>query len=291
MIKWGKRVLIALFGIAIGIIGYNAYLNHEIRVVEQVVFIENLPSSFEEFKILQVTDLHGFWFGNEQAQLIDLVEGIDYDLLALTGDLGDLNDDPNGIAMQAFIEGISKSKPIVYVEGNHGPFVRDKATGEKTDVAYWLENQGVELLFEPILIEEAGQRLWIAQQTEPFWQASGLEDVKEEDVLIGIMHYPMDEHFYQAKRESGQFPPYDLILAGHFHGGQWRIPFYGAIFVSDVYGNGWFPSQDRVSGLTEWSGYYQYVSRGLGASGSNPLLKQRWFNPPEINVLTLRGQK
>ena len=71
MIKWGKRVLIALFGIAIGIIGYNAYLNHEIRVVEQVVFIENLPSSFEEFKILQVTDLHGFWFGDAQEQLID----------------------------------------------------------------------------------------------------------------------------------------------------------------------------------------------------------------------------
>lgn len=288
-----KRMIIAggvLLIIGVGIIGYNHSLNQHIRVIEEEVRIKDLSEVFDGFKILQVTDLHGFWFGDAQEQLIDLVEGIDYDLLALTGDLGDLNDDPNGIAMRAFVEGISKSKPIVYVEGNHGPFVRDKATGEKTDEAYWLESQGVELLFEPILIEEAGQRLWIAQQTEPFWQASGLEDVKEEDVLIGIMHYPMDEHFYQAKRESGQFPPYDLILAGHFHGGQWRIPFYGALFISDVNGDNWFPSQERVSGLTEWSGYKQYVSRGLGASGSNPLIKQRWFNSPEINLLILKSK-
>ena len=289
-----KRGIIAggvLLIIGISIICYNCYLNQQIRVIEEEVTVKDLPEVFDGFKILQVTDLHGFWFGNDQEQLIDLVEGIDYDLLALTGDLGDLNDDPNGIAMQAFIEGISKSKPIVYVEGNHGPFVTDQVTGEKTEIAYWLESQGVELLFEPILIEESGQRLWVAQQSEPFWQASGLEGVKEEDVLIGIMHYPLDEHFYQGKRESGQFPPYDLILAGHYHGGQWRIPLYGAFFISDINGENWFPSQDRVSGLTEWSGYYQYVSRGLGASGSNPFLKQRWFNPPEINVLTLRGQK
>lgn len=288
-----KRMIIAgvvLLIIGVGVIGYNHYLNQHIRVIEEEVRIKDLSEVFDGFKILQVTDLHGFWFGDAQEYLIDLVEGIDYDLLALTGDLGDLNDDPNGIAMQAFIEGISKSKPIVYVEGNHGPFITDHVTGEKTEIAYWLESQGVELLFEPILIEEEGQRLWIAEQNEPFWQATGLEDVKEEDVLIGIMHYPMDEHFYQVKRESGQFPPYDLILAGHFHGGQWRVPFYGAIFISDVYGNGWFPSQNRVSGLTEWSGYYQYVSRGLGASGSNPLIKQRWFNPPEINLLTLKSK-
>ena len=91
--------------------------------------------------------------------------------------------------------------------------------------------------------------------------------------------------------ESGQFPPYDLILAGQFHGGQWRIPLYGAFFISDVNGENWFPSQDRVIGLTEWSGYYQYVSRGLGASGSNLLLKQRCFNQPEINLLILSSEK
>ena len=283
-----KKIIISLCFLIIGTIAYNKYLNSNIRVIEEHVMIENLPEAFEDFTILQVTDLHGTWFGESQSQLIDLVNSLDYDLLALTGDLGDLDFDSEGLAMQAFLTGIIKKTPIVYVEGNHGPFVRDKQTGEKTEIAYWLEEKGVHLLFEPLIIEEAGQKLWIAEQTEPFWRNEQLQDVTEEDVLIGIMHYPMDENFYRAKRESGEFPSYDLILAGHYHGGQWRIPFYGAIFVSDVYGNGWFPSQNRVSGLNNWSGYYQYVSKGLGASGSNLLLKQRWFNPPEINLLTLR---
>ena len=81
----------------------------------------------------------------------------------------------------------------------------------------------------------------------------------------------------------------NLILAGHSHGGQWRIPFYGAVFISNVYGSRWFPSQESVSGLTIWSGYQQYVSRGLGASGRSGWIKQRWFNPPEVNVLTQRN--
>lgn len=285
-----KLIILSCFFFIIitGLVTYNRDLNAQIRVIEEEVIIENLPEVFEDFKILQVTDLHGTWFGENQQQLIDLVNSLDYDLLALTGDLGDLNDDPDGLAMQAFLKGLIKKAPIVYVEGNHGPFIRNQQTGEKTEIAYWLEEQGVHLLFEPLLLEEAGQKLWIAEQTEPFRKNEQIEDVKEEDVLLGIMHYPMDENFYRAKRESGDFPPYDLILAGHFHGGQWRIPFYGAIFVSDIYGNGWFPKQEKVSGLTNWSGYYQYVSRGLGASGSNPFLKQRWFNPLEINVLTLR---
>lgn len=287
--KRGIIVGIVILSMVIGVSIYNYDLNQTICVVEEEVEISHLPEAFNEFKILQVSDLHGFYFGKNQEQLIELTDQLDYDLLALTGDLGDLDTDPEGEAMKIFLTGISKDKPIVYVEGNHGPFIKDQVTGEKTDTAYWLEEWGVHLLDVPLIIERGGSRLVVAYQTEPFYKAEGLESVSEEDTLIGIMHYPLDEKFYQQKRESGEFPPYDLILAGHYHGGQWRIPFYGAIFVSDIYGNGWFPSQSRVSGLSNYSGYYQYISRGLGASGGNPLLKHRWFNPPEVNLLTLKS--
>ena len=183
-------------------------------------------------KIVNKFKLYTIWFGKNQSQLIDLVNSLDYDLLALTGDLGDLDFDSEGLAMQAFLTEIIKKTPIVYVEGNHGPFVRNKQTGEKTEIAYWLEEQGVHLLLQPLIIEEAGQKLWIAEQTEPFWRNEQLQDVTEEDVLISIIHYPMDENFYRLKCESGEFPPYDLILGGH-----WCIPFYGAIFISDFYEN------------------------------------------------------
>lgn len=287
--KRGIIVGTVILSMVIGVSIYNYDLNQTICVVEEEVEISHLPEAFNEFKILQVSDLHGFYFGKNQEQLIELTHQLDYDLLALTGDLGDLDTDPEGEAMKVFLTGISKDKPIVYVEGNHGPFIKDQRTGEKTETAYWLEEQGVHLLEAPLILEREDSRLVVAYQTEPFARAEGLESVTEEDVLIGVMHYPLDELFYQGSRQSGTFPPYDLILAGHYHGGQWRIPFYGAIFVSDIYGNGWFPSQSRVSGLNHYSGYYQYVSRGLGASGGNPLLKQRWFNPPEVNLLTLKA--
>lgn len=275
----------------VSLVIYNSCLNQQIKIIEQDILIEQLPESFEGFKVLQITDLQGQYFGDNQEHLIKVINSIDYDLLAFTGDMGDLNFDLEGKALKVLIERLPKDKLIVYVEGNHGPFVRDHETGEKTEMAEWLENQGINLLFEPLCIEIDGNRLWIVEQTEPFSKTEGLDDMKENDVLIGIMHYPLNEELYKQMRESDDSSDYDLILAGHYHGGQWRIPFYGAVFISNVYGSRWFPSQESVSGLTIWSGYQQYVSRGLGASGRSGWIKQRWFNPPEVNVLTLTDRR
>ena len=269
---------------------YNESLNNQIKVVQEEIMIHDLPEELKGFTILQVTDLHGKNFGENQERLLAMINQIEYDVLAITGDMGDLNYDPDGQALKQLIVGLTGDGKVVYIEGNHGPFVKDREKGTVNELGEWLESRGVDLLMDPVAIDYQGTKIWIAEQTIPFYQPMGFEGITEEDTLIGLMHYPMNEYFYENQSKNEDFPSYDLILAGHYHGGQWRIPGLGALFISDVNGDNWFPSQERVSGLTEWSGYKQYVSRGLGASGSNPLIKQRWFNPPEINVLILTNE-
>ena len=288
------RKLIVMLTLLLGGLGLvwfvNFKLNEQIIVIEEVVEMDELPEVFDKFKILQVTDLHGIMFGKNQEQLVKLFHDLDYDLLAITGDMTDLHVEEHPGAMMTLLEQFEKEVPIAYVAGNHGPFVYDEISGEINEFGRYLQSYGVHLLDTPLLIEKEGQRLWVSEQSVPFKPILDADLFQEEDVLIGLMHYPMNETFYAKQRQSATFPEYDLILAGHYHGGQWRIPFYGALFIPDVNGNGWLPAQECVSGLMNYSGYWQYVSRGLGASGKNVILRKRWFNPPEVNVLTLRSR-
>lgn len=82
-----------------------------------------------------------------------------------------------------------------------------------------------------------------------------------------------------------------MVLAGHYHGGQWRIPFYGAVFVPDAFSDVYlFPNQDEVKGLVTWGNTNEYVSAGLGANNRFKFLEFRLFNSPEINLLTLKSK-
>ena len=80
-----------------------------------------------------------------------------------------------------------------------------------------------------------------------------------------------------------------LILAGHYNGGQWRIPFKGAIYVPEL---GWFPDDELVQGLSYPAGIPQYISPGLGSDPHYTTQPGRLFNGPKITriVLTRRGQ-
>jgi predicted MPP superfamily phosphohydrolase len=74
----------------------------------------------------------------------------------------------------------------------------------------------------------------------------------------------------------------DLYLAGHTHGGQIRLPFYGALFTRSEHG------RQYVSGLFERDGTTAYVSRGLGLEGS-AMPRARFLCRPEIVSFELRG--
>ena len=257
---------------------YNTYLNTQIKVVEVEVPIKHLPEAFENFTILQLTDLHNQTFGKNQRHLLKKINQSSYDVLVLTGDMGDNDDVTYTEPLEHIIEGLTSNHPVLFVEGNHAPFLQDEL-GNKTDIANWLHEHDVNTLETPLQITRDNQTLTLAAMFEPFKTTSAVKHIQEKDVLIGLTHYPLNAPYYNTHKET--LPPYDLVVAGHYHGGDVRIPFFGAIFVPNILGSGWFLDQSEVKGLKQYGEVYQYVSAGLGTSFV------RVFNQPEINVIKL----
>ncbi len=114
------------------------------------------------------------------------------------------------------------------------------------------------------------------------------------DLHISLAHeVPSDEYIYTSGTHDTSadrfLAPADLILAGHYCGGVWRLPLLGAFYVPDrtLDRNGWFPKQERVAGLSMVEETQVYITRGMSSNGAVPLMPFRLFNAPEISVLTL----
>lgn len=263
-----KAIRVMLRSILIGIIGiylFNELLNTFPIVRKQVVYLENLPDEFDGFTILQFGDLHGETFGWEQRILTRLINKQSFDMIAIVGDMVDRHD-PDLEPFLQLLDGIESNALQFFVKGN---------IDSEEDVEV-IRAEGLEMLDEPYIYTQNGEELIIKKYV---WNQQ-LDDELKTKIVIGIGHEPLPQDL-----------GYDLILSGHYHGGQVRIPGYGAIFIPNIDGQQWFPDQSDVMGLKEFEGYLQYTTAGLGASASNKWLQKRWFNPPEINLITLTNQK
>lgn len=294
---------------------YNGYDNNRIAVKQETIYIKDLPAAFEGFKILQLSDLHGKQFGEGQSKLVAVINELEYDMIAATGDMA-----TTSASFEPFLEivdGLRNKNQLFYVNGNND-MAYDPLTGLKTEAGNELEEHGCILLIRPYPIICDGQTLWLANDlTKHFPNSDAYREkslnyfhfeeqylaYKErwsewleitgriknnEDIKIALTHIPHTRHDLEQKNAQENNWDYDLIIAGHYHGGQIRIPFYGALYIPMASGftSGWFPDQKEVSGLVEYGGIQQYVSRGLGAN----IIPFRLFNTPEINLLTLEAR-
>lgn len=306
----GKHIVLIVFIMCVAIIIYNYIDNNRVKVVKQDVIISNLPEEFENFTILQITDLHSKYFGDNQERLTKLINNQQYDFLVFTGDMGNIYDENNS-AFIDLIEGINNKKYVFYIAGNSGPFVfeneglrfdyNSSKSLEKNKMANILESYGIHLMDQVYGLKRGDNTLWISEliTNREFNEKTNFQ-FNNGDIRIAITHYPMNESYYENQtaqwrmdddifsiNNDNNIPIYDLVLAGHYHGGQWRVPILGALYIPDINGSNFLPSRERVSGLTKWGDYKQYVSRGLGASGDYKFTRFRFFNTPEINLIKL----
>ncbi|WP_066186742.1 MULTISPECIES: metallophosphoesterase [Gracilibacillus] len=320
-----KRIIQGIGCLVLVITLYTIWDNHRFVVVEQEIIIDLLPEELDEFRILQVSDLHEKQFGKNQKRLVTAINSIDYDAIVFTGDMLDESESTNYDRFYSLIEGIDNKDNAFYVAGNTDPanyHVEQKV--EKSPFISGMEARGVELLesiqgltagegtvylvnfelsvlktpqyatnvqgiLQPEYVNDENYQLYQAAR----WQElSVLDQRKEADVMVALNHYPIPDirvDHIQANPHL-TWRDYDLIMAGHYHGGQIRVPLVGALFVPEPWyePNGIFPPQDRVKGLWEYKGTKQYVSTGLGSSGALSFSKFRLFNPPEINLVRLK---
>lgn len=145
-------------------------------------------------------------------------------------------------------------------------------------------------------------RLSCAQQLD-----KAAQTMQSTDLHIALSHVPLSDEFVRSMQyaegamsadseydsRSGQYLRLiDLALCGHYVGGQWRMPFVGALYVPDerLPRGGWLPEQSQVSGLRRSNSVYIYTSAGLGASCAYDLPPFRLFNTPEMVVIKLTAQ-
>jgi uncharacterized protein len=238
---------------------YAAYDNNRIVIREETVVIDHLPASFDGFTVLQISDLHSKRFGAGQRRLVNLINGLEYDMIAFTGDMIDYGQHDLSPFLE-LLDGIENKDHAFFVSGNTGPHDYDKFTGEKDQRSDVLESAGLILLDVPYRLEREDGHIWVAdaffrQRSQSFAQEPVLqslyseielqrqvayhsrlleifEDISERDVLMGVVHYPYRPQLLESSVNRLE-PPYDLVLAGHYHGGQIRIPFYGALYIPD----------------------------------------------------------
>lgn len=227
-------------------------------------------------RLLLLSDLHSTLHGREQEKLLALIRTQDPDAILMAGDMADDEVPHDGIRL--LLEGVAGERPCYYVTGNHEFWAED--TGEILDM---FRDHGVTVLRgEGAALTVRGQELQIfgvddpeGFQSETGWRAqlaACREGLDSGAFSVLLSHRPERVEDYRG----GGF---DLVVCGHAHGGQVRIPgILNGLLAPD---QGLFP--DYAGGLYDLEGTHMAVSRGLSI---NPRLP-RVFDPPEVVVLEI----
>ena len=282
MIK--KRIkIIALFLFGITILScILIYEDRNLEVNTYKICSEDLPSEFDGFRIAHISDLHNAEFGVDNSKLIAMIKEAEPDIIAITGDIIDSRRTDIDIAL-AFIEEVIKIAPCYYVSGNHESRISEydilKEKMIKVGVVV-LENQTAE-------ISHLKSKIKIAGISDPSFNSDyllGDENSVIESQLKKVTE-PEDGFTVLLSHRPEFFEIYsdyniDLVLSGHAHGGQFRLPFFGGVIAP---GQKIFPKYD--SGLFENGNTNMIVSRGIG----NSIIPLRINNRPEIILIELQS--
>lgn len=256
-----------------------------LRLTPYTIESEKLPSAFDGYTIVQISDLHDARFGDGQRDLMALIDAAQPDIIVFTGDLvhgvGQGADNTFACVTQA-----AQRAPVYYVSGNHEGRA-DAAEYEAFCQA--LIARGVHLLDDQkAVVERDGQQICLLGVHDPCFDAHGRADEDApreimqqtlEELLRGETHYTVLLSHRPERMELYAQAGVDLALCGHTHGGQIRLPLVGALYVPN---QGFFPPYDY--GLFTQGGTQMIISAGLGSS-KVPL---RVFCRPEVVQITLR---
>lgn len=269
--KW-QKILLAMVALFVCFTLWMIWGNISLQVTNYTITSSRLPDSFDGFKIVQISDLHDAEFGEDNIRLANKVRKIAPDIIVLTGDFVD-SFRPDVDQSVSFASQAVQIAPTYYVPGNHEARLNDPSLYEK------LTEAGVTVLFNKSvpLVRGNEQIQLIGLMDISFKEAKDTVKAlsalmpKDDSYTVLLSHRPEPfEKYVQCKP--------DLVLCGHVHGGQARLPFIGGIYGSN---QGFFPEYDAgvyTSGRTN-----MIISRGLG----NSRFPIRFNNRPEIVVVTL----
>jgi len=280
-IKYGLRFsILALFGLA-----YEKRNNIEIKHIN--LDFPNLPPDFNNFRIVQLSDLHAsFWVGKKYLmQVVEKVNKLDKDLLVITGDTitGAVNDfwkrwlptaRRDYLAMVVDVLGNLNKCAKIAVLGNHDQW--DGIETEKRLVRELEKRAFVVLRNNSMPILRGKKNIYIAGIDDVWFSydlSKAMRNVPHNAFKILLSHSP---DIMSDVREDMKI---DLTITGHTHGGQVAIPYLSHHFIP-------IDNPSRyLMGLVKEPYGYTYVNRGIGTL----VFPFRLGAPPEITCFNLNS--
>lgn len=255
--------------------------NNDITITDIDLKNNKIPSNFDGYKILQISDLHNKRFGKNQEKLMKITEEINPDIIVITGDLVDSRRTNLDKAIEYTNQAV-KVAPVYYVPGNHESRIKEysilKEDLLKSGVKI-LDNKVEEININNEKISLIGMEdldlLRINNKVSEFEKRlNSIKEKSKSNFKILLSHRPELLDIYTRQN-------IDLVFTGHAHGGQIRLPFTQGLFAP---GQGLMPKY--TSGIHEKDETKMIVSRGLG----NSLFPFRIFNRPELVVTKLNSK-
>lgn len=258
-------------GVACMLGGYSFAIERtDVEVNHYRLALSRLPAEFEGFTIVHLTDLHHGPFTGEAffEELVDRVNGMRKDIIVCTGDYVLSRNTTDEIdEIWPILSELKAPSGVYSVLGNHDHWADVQRS------LYWLEKSGQGMRHRAILLERGGKRIWLAGAGD-FWEDNRpldplLKSIPKEECRIVLAHNPDSADTLRAET-------FDLMLSGHTHGGQVRLPLFGAPFMP-------VRNKDYTMGLVRSrSGAPVFISKGIGTT-----IPLRFNCAPEIALVEL----
>ena len=267
-------------------LGFGYAKRNNLKTEHLSLGFPNLPSSFNGFRIVQISDLHAsFWVGRDYLmEVVRTINNLEKDLVVISGDIitGSVNNfwkrwmpttDSDYVSMVGEVLKELDSGEKIAVLGNH-----DQWSGRNTELRLVseLEGAGINVFRNSSKKFTRGASSVYVAGTDDYWFSCNLEKalsgVPPKEFKILLCHSP------DVRTGIKNGTNIDLTLCGHTHGGQVAIPFISHYFIP--INN---PSR-YLAGLVKEPYGYTYVNRGIGTL----IFPFRIAAPPEITCITLQ---
>lgn len=256
-------------------------LDDRLETTHYIIESDRLPEEFDGFRIVQVSDFHA----SSVPGIIEEVRNEDPDIIVSTGDLvHDRGPYEPGITL---IERLLAIAPVYAVTGNH-----DLRRADYDKFQRDLDRTGaVTLHDETIILTHDGAEIALSGIEDPFSDdgstivhnvTASIDKLADFDGYHIVLFHRAN-HMDLLKNRG-----FDLVLSGHMHGGQIRLPNgRGVCNPKSSWGSGaplFFPKY--FAGHYKHNGMDMIVNRGIG----NPMIVPRLFNRPELTVVILKAK-
>ena len=275
----GTAALFVAVNLAFSVIQVDAYIVEPLLVTttDLTLASADLDPGAPPVRIVHLTDTHIERVSYREKAVIDKVNALQPDIIVFTGDYINTTYFGDATAHEQFREFVAQLQAPYGIYATRGTVEPSPDTMahliEGTEIV-WLEQ-------EAVTVNVRGQRVTLVgvncdhNDGDVARLDQAMAGIPRDAFTLLLFHSP--DLIHEAAAHG-----VDLYLGGHTHGGQLRLPFYGAIFTASKYG------KKYEAGLFQEGGTTMVISRGIGFEGYS-MPRARFLCPPEIVSVELRG--